>query len=71
LEDKKVFSSIYILQYYSLVPCNENRYFPVWKTSQGKPCSGPILALYRIAVYLLMKKTLTANIFESGPMPTP
>ena len=28
------------------VPCNENRFFPVWKTSQGKPCSGPVLALY-------------------------
>ena len=35
------------------VPCNENRFFPVWKTSQGKPCSGPVLALYRIAVYIL------------------
>ena len=33
------------------VPCNKNRFFPVWKTSQGKPCSGPVLALYRIAVY--------------------
>jgi hypothetical protein len=22
----------------------------VWKTSQGKPCSDPVLALYRIAV---------------------
>ena len=32
------------------VPCNENRFFPVWKTSQGKPCSGPVLALYGIAV---------------------
>ena len=32
------------------VPCNENRFFPVCKTSQGKPCSGPVLALYRIAV---------------------
>jgi hypothetical protein len=32
------------------LPCNENRLFPVWKTSQGKPCSGPVLALYRIAV---------------------
>ena len=32
------------------VPCNENRFFPVWKTSQGKPCSDPVLALYRIAV---------------------
>ena len=31
------------------VPCNENRFFPVWKTSQGKPCSGPVLALYGIA----------------------
>ena len=33
------------------VPCNENRFFPVWKTSQGKPCFDPVLALYRIAVY--------------------
>ena len=24
------------------IPCNENRVFPVRKTSQGKPCSGPI-----------------------------
>ena len=28
------------------VPCNENRFFSVRKTSQGKPCSGPVLALY-------------------------
>ena len=34
------------------VPCNENRFFPVWKTLQGKPCSGPVLALYRITVLL-------------------
>ena len=33
------------------VSCNGNRFFPVWKTSQGKPCSGPVLALYGIAVY--------------------
>ena len=32
------------------VPSNEKRFFPVWKTSQGKPCSGPVLALYGIAV---------------------
>ena len=35
------------------VPCNEIGVFPVWKTSQGKPCSGPVLALYRIAVNTL------------------
>ena len=35
------------------VPCNQNRFFPVWKTSQGKPCSGPVLALYGIAVQCL------------------
>ena len=23
------------------VPCNENRFFPVRITTQGKPCSGP------------------------------
>ena len=33
------------------VPCNETRVFLVWKTSQGKPCSGPVLALYGIAVF--------------------
>ena len=33
------------------VPCNESRFFPVWKTSHGKPCSGPVLALQRIAVF--------------------
>jgi hypothetical protein len=38
------------------VPCNENRFFLVWKTSQGKPCSGPVLALYRIAVYIINEK---------------
>ena len=32
------------------VPCNENRFFPVRKSTQGKPCSGPVLALYGIAV---------------------
>ena len=36
------------------VLCNENRLFPVWKTSQGKPCSGPVLALYGIAVCVLI-----------------
>jgi hypothetical protein len=38
------------------VPCNENRFFPVWKTSQGKPCYGPVLALYRIAVHRSQKR---------------
>ena len=32
------------------IPCNENGFFPVWKTSQGNPCSAPVLALYGIAV---------------------
>ena len=36
------------------VPCDENRFFPVWTTSQGKPGSDPVLALYRIAVGLVM-----------------
>ena len=39
------------------VPCNEKRFFPVWKTSQGKPCSCPVLALYGIAVYIYLLKT--------------
>ena len=32
------------------VPCNENRFSLCGKTKQGKPCSGPVLALYGIAV---------------------
>ena len=45
------------------VPCNKNRFFLVWKTSHGKPCSGPVLALYRIAVWtkLLFHKFLVSN----------
>ena len=50
------------------VPCNENRFFPVWKTSQGKPCSGPVLALYRIAVwtwkYFSAKKALKKAAYK-------
>ena len=33
-------------------PCNENRVFLVQFFSQGKPCSGPVLALYGIAVFI-------------------
>ena len=40
------------------VPCNKNRLFPVWKTSQGKPCSGPVLALYGITVQSRLQITL-------------
>ena len=42
------------------VPCNENRFFPVWKTSHGKPCSGSVLALYRIAVHIEVAMTTAA-----------
>ena len=28
------------------VPCNENRFFPLRISTQGKPCSGPALALF-------------------------
>ena len=28
------------------VPCNENRFFPVRISTQGKSCSGPVLALF-------------------------
>ena len=34
------------------IPANVNRFFPVWESTQGKPCSGPVLALYVIAVHL-------------------
>ena len=30
------------------VLCNENRFFPVWKTSQGKPCSRPALYVHKL-----------------------
>ena len=46
------------------VPCNENRGFPVWKTSQGKPCFGPVLALYRIAVYT--ENDLLCTVISAG-----
>ena len=32
------------------VPYNKNRFFPVRISTQGKPCSLPVLALYGIAV---------------------
>ena len=32
------------------VPCNENRFLPLRISTQGKPCSGPFMAMYRIAV---------------------
>ena len=41
-------------------PVDENRFFPVWKTSQGKPCSGPVVALYRIAVHIEVAMTTAA-----------
>ena len=34
------------------VPCNENRFFPVRISTQGKPCSDPVLAMYGIAAYV-------------------
>ena len=34
------------------VPCNENRLYPVRISTQGKTCSGTVLALYGIAVYI-------------------
>ena len=37
------------------VHCIGDRVFPVWKTSQGKPCTGPVLALYGIAVHRIIK----------------
>ena len=36
------------------VPFNENRFFPVRISTQGKPCSGPVLALYGIAVWAVL-----------------
>ena len=42
-------------------PCNENRFFPVRKSTHRKPCSDPVLALYRIAV-----QAYTAHQFFSA-----
>ena len=33
------------------VPCNENRVFPLRIYYTGKPCSGPVLTLYEMAVW--------------------
>ena len=41
--------------------CNENRFFPVWEKYTGKPCSGPVLALYGIAVYTDDCRTTAVN----------
>ena len=48
------------------VPCNENRFFPVWKTSQEKPCSGPVLALYRIAVCPFIREVRVVSLVLLG-----
>jgi hypothetical protein len=46
-------------------PCNENRVFPVRKSTQGKPCSGPVLALSGIAVYGAKKLFIhVINLFQ-------
>ena len=45
------------------VPCNENRFFPVRISTQGKPCSGPVLALYGIAVCDKMEGKSNINMF--------
>ena len=60
-------------------PCNVNRFFPVRITTQGKPCSGPVLALYEIAVptyyvlgsflIFLYAKIVRTKITYSGPHP--
>ena len=36
------------------VPCNENRFYPVRISTQGKLCSAPVLVLYGIAVSLTL-----------------
>ena len=50
------------------VPCNENMFFPVRITTQGKPCSGPVLALYGIAVLLRPKICTIAQKLLGTPI---
>ena len=53
------------------VPCNENRFFPVRISTQGKTCSGPVLALYGIAVgvpFFLGPYLLHAQLYASISM---
>ena len=42
------------------VPCNENKFFPVRISTQGKPCSGPVLTLYGIAVQIAIIPTFAS-----------
>ena len=46
------------------IPCYENRFFPVWKTTHRKPCSGPVLALYGIAVYPQTRVYILYNVCQ-------
>ena len=49
------------------VPRNENWFFPVRISTQGKPCSGSVLALYGIAVKIYVHTTylnLLISIFQ-------
>ncbi len=46
------------------VPSNKNRFFPVRKSTQRKPCSGPVLALYGIAVWLTLRDCI---LIADGP----
>ena len=45
------------------VPSNENRFFPLRISTQGKPCSGPVLTLYGIAVRFSSQLVLVPDKF--------
>ena len=46
------------------VPFNENKFCPVRISTQGKPCSGPVLALYGIAVPNKIQAILLKSYIE-------
>ena len=53
------------------VPYNENRVFPVLKTSQGKPCSGPVQdcsVCKSFIVIILVMRSLEEHMFAANNM---
>ena len=45
-------------------PCNENRFFPVRITIQGKPCSGPVRDC---SAHILEDLSQSENVSEIKP----
>ena len=47
------------------VPCNKNRFFPVWKTSQGIPCTGPVRNCSEVINVFCFKNRSDLSMFET------